>query len=207
MLKHTMPLYESGVVMIRHFYIRYEAKADINYIYLLYLYSLAEYNTTKNLFDTVSYSSIRTLQKQIEDKFGKGSISPSTLSRLLNDERYGDYFKVDQKRKEIALQNATEGMPCFIMLTNREVEFLLKQKDNLLIKYYLYIKHFCGMGAVGKQDFTAKQFLSFCGYSTTSNAYLSKVSSCNRLLVENGFIRIEQYKDEQGHTRNKYYLL
>lgn len=194
-------------VSIKHFYIPYEAKADINYIYLLYLYSLAEYSTTKNLFDTVSYSSIRALQKQIEDKFGKGSISLSTLSRLLNDNRYGDYFKVDLKRKEIALQNATKGMSCFVMLTNREVEFLLERKDNLLVKYFLYIKHFCGLGAVGKQDFTAKQFLSFCGYSTKSNEYISKISAYNRLLVDNNFIRIEQYTDKQGHTRNNYYLL
>lgn len=194
-------------VSIKHFYIPYEAKADINYIYLLYLYSLAEYNTTKNLFDTVRYSSIRTLKTQIEDKFGNGSISLSTLSRLLKDERYRNYFKVDTKRKEIALQNATKGMSCFVMLTNREVEFLLERKDNLLVKYFLYIKHFCGLRSVGNQDFTAKQFLSFCGYSTKSNEYISKISAYNRLLVDNNFIRIEQYTDKQGHTRNNYYLL
>ena len=192
---------------MRHFYIRYEAQADINYIYLLYLYSLAEYNTSTNFFDTINYNSIRTLQNLIVERFGKGSISPSSLSRLLKDERYRNYIKVDLKRKEIALQTATRGMPCFVMLTKREVDFLIQQKDNLLAKYYLYIKHFCGLGAVGTQDFTAKQFLTFCGYSDKSNAYLSKVSSYNRLLVEKGFIRIEKYKDNQGHTRNRYYLL
>ena len=193
--------------MLRHYYIRYEPKADINYIYLLYLYSLAEFNTITNNFDRIKYNSIRILQKQIEERFGKGSISPSSLSRLLNDDRYKNYINVDLKRKEIALQTATKGMPCFVMLTKREVDFLLDKKDNLLAKYFLYMKHFCGLGAVGKQDFTAKQFLNFCGYSDKSNAYLSKVSSYNRLLVENGFIKIERYRDEQGHTRNKYYLL
>ena len=192
---------------MRHYYIRYEPQADINYIYLLYLYSLAEYNKTTNFFDTVSYNSVRALQKQIEERFGKGSISPSSLSRLLNGDRYRNYIKVDQKRKEIALQTATKDMPCFVMLTNREVEFLLEHKDNLLVKYFLYMKHFCGLGAVGKQDFTAKQFLTYCGYSNNSNSYLSKVSSYNRLLVDNGFIKIDKYKDEKGHTRNTYHFL
>lgn len=193
--------------MLRHFYIRYEPQADINYIYLFYLYSLAEYNPSTNLFDTVSYKSVRALQKLIEERFGKGSVSSSTLSRLLNDDRYRNYIKVDQKRKEIALQTATKGMPCFVMLTKREVEFLLDKKDNLLVKYYLYLKHFCGRGAVGAQDFTLKQFLKYCGYSDKSNSYISKISSYNTLLVENGFISIEQYTDEKGHTRNCYHLL
>ena len=193
--------------MLRHFYIRYEPKADINYIYLFYLYSLAEYNTSTNLFDTVSYKSVRALQKVIAERFGKGSISPSSLCRLLNDERYRDYIKVDTEGKEIALQTATKGMPCFVMLTKREVDFLIEKKDNLLAKYYLYLKHFCGLGAVGKQDFTIKQFLKYCGYSDKSNSYVSLVSSYNTLLVENGFIKIEQHTDEKGHTRNCYHLL
>lgn len=193
--------------MLKHFYIRYEPKADINYIYLFYLYSLAEYNTSTNLFDTVSYKSGRALQRLIVERFGKGSISPSSLCRLLKDDRYRNYIKVDTEHNRIALQTATKGMPCFVMLTKREIDFLIDKKDNLLAKYYLYIKHFCGRGTVGMQDFTIKQFLKYCGYSDKSNSYVSLVSSYNTLLVENGFIRIEQHTDEKGHTRNCYHLL
>ena len=193
--------------MLKHFYIRYEPKADINYIYLFYLYSLAEYNTSTNLFDTVSYKSGRALQRLIEERFGKGSISPSSLSRLLKDDRYRNYIKVDAEHNRIALQTATKGMPCFVMLTKREIDFLIDKKDNLLAKYYLYLKHFCGRGTVGTQDFTIKQFLRYCGYSDKSNSYVSLVSSYNTLLVENGFIKIEQHTDEKGHTRNCYHLL
>lgn len=193
--------------MLRHFYIRYEPKANINYIYLFYLYSLAEYNTSTNLFDTVSYKSVRALQRIIVERFGKGSISPSSLSRLLKDDRYRNYIKVDTEHNRIALQTATKGMPCFVMLTKREIDFLIDKKDNLLAKYYLYLKHFCGRGAVGTQDFTIKQFLKHCGYSDKSNSYVSLVSSYNTLLVENGFIRIDNYTDGQGHTRNCYHLL
>ena len=193
--------------MLKHFYIRYEPKANINYIYLFYLYSLAEYNTSTNLFDTVSYKSVRALQRLMVERFGKGSISPSCLCRLLKDDRYRNYIKVDTEHNRIALQTATKGMPCFVMLTKREVDFLIQQKDNLLAKYYLYLKHFCGRGAVGTQDFTIKQFLRYCGYSDKSNSYVSLVSSYNTLLVENGFIRIEKYTDEKGHTRNCYHLL
>lgn len=193
--------------MLRHFYIRYEPQTDVNYIYLLYLYSLAEYNPSTNLFDTVSYKSVRALQRLIAERFGKGSISPSTLSRLFKDDRYRNYIKVDTEHNKIALQTATKGMPCFVMLTKREIDFLIDKKDNLLAKYYLYIKHFCGRGTVGTQDFTLKQFLKYCGYSDKSNSNVSKVSSYNSLLVDNGFIRIEKYTDEQGHTRNCYHLL
>lgn len=193
--------------MLRHFYIRYEPKANINYIYLFYLYSLAEYNTSTNLFDTVSYKSVRALQRLIVERFGKGSISPSSLCRLLKDDRYSNYIKVDTEHNRIALQTATKGMPCFVVLTKREIDFLIDKKDNLLAKYYLYLKHFCGRGAVGTQDFTIKQFLKYCGYSDKSNSYVSLVSSYNTLLVENGFIMIENYTDEQGHTRNCYHLL
>lgn len=192
---------------MKHYYIAYEPKADINYFYLLLVYSLAEYNTSKNLFDTVSYKSVRALQKQIESKFTDISISPATLSRFLNDERYSNYFAVDKNRKQIKLHNDIKDMKCFIMLTNREVEFLIMQKDNLLIKYYLYIKHFCGHGSYGIQDYTIKQFLNYIGYSDKSNSYISRISDYNRLLVENGFIKIEQFIDDKGRIRNSYQLL
>lgn len=193
---------------MKHYYIPYNAKANINYIYLLYLYSLAEYNKITKLFDTVNYNSIRDLQKQIKDKFGKDlAVSSSTLARLLKNTDYSNYIKVDQKHKKIALQNDTKGMSAFVMLTNREVDFLLKQQDNLLIKYYLYLKYFCGFDTSKKQDFTAKQFLTYCGYSANSNSYLSKISDYNRILQENNFIKIQPYTDSKGRTRNIYYLL
>lgn len=192
---------------MRNYYIRYEPKAEINYIYLFYLYSLAEYNTTRKCFDTVSYSSIRALEKLINDRFGKGSISVSAISRIMNDERYREYFGVDKEGKTIRLQNDIRGMNSFIMLSSSEVDFLLHEKDNLLVKYFLYIKHFCGRHIGEKQDFTAKQFLSYCGYSDKSNSYTSKISAFNRKLQENGIVKIDAYRDELGRTRNIYSLL
>ena len=54
---------------MKHYYIRYEPKAEINYIYLLYLYSLGEYNTTKKCFDTISHDLIiKELKRYISDK-------------------------------------------------------------------------------------------------------------------------------------------
>ena len=190
---------------MKHYYIRYEPKAEINYIYLLYLYSLGEYNTTKKCFDTISYSSIRALEKAIADRFGKSSISVSGISRMMNDERYREYFSVDKEKKVISLHNDIRGMNSFVMLSSSEVDFLLSEKDNLLVKYFLYIKHFCGKEQ--KQDFTIKQFLSYCGYSDKSNSYTSKISGFNKLLQDKGMIKIETYRDTLGHTRNIYSLL
>lgn len=117
---------------MKHYYIRYEPKAEINYIYLLYLYSLGEYNTTKKCFDTISYSSIRALEKVIADRFGKGNISVSGISRMMNDERYREYFSVDKEKKVISLHNDIRGLNSFVMLSSSEVDFLLSEKDNLL---------------------------------------------------------------------------
>ena len=192
---------------MKHYYIRYEPRADINYIYLLYLYSLCEYNTTTKCFDTINYTSIRALEKAITDKFGKGSISVSVLNRVLNDERYREYLTVDKEKKQIQIHNDIRGISSFVVLTNREVEVLLKEKDNLLVKYYLYIKHFCGKVKDKKQDFTAKQFLSYCGYSDKSNNYISKISGFNGILQDKRLIKIDTYRDNLGHTRNVYTLL
>ena len=89
------------------------------------------------------------------------------------------------------------------MLNEKEVETIRRYKDNLLFKYYLYIKYFCGYYK-RKQDFTAKQFLDYCGYSSKSNNYLNKIASFNAILCESGLIKIRKYRDELGHTRNEY---
>lgn len=192
---------------MKQYYIPYTPKMDINIIYLLYIYSLANYNTTTNCFDTVNYNSIRALEKQINDTFGKGSISSSAINRMIHDERYNKYLSVDQKKKTIRLYNDIRSINSFVVLSDKEVDFLLQEKDNLLIKYYLYIKYYCGKTKGIKQDFTIKQFLNSCGYSDKSNNYISKVSYYNKLLQDKGFIRIEQYRDNLGHTRNCYSII
>ncbi len=84
-----------------------------------------------------------------------------------------------------------------------------QKKDNLLCKYVMYLVFYCGIAEkAGKpQDFTAKQFLAACGYSTTSNGYLDKVSGFNNFLVREKIIGITHSRDSLGHCRNIYRLL
>jgi hypothetical protein len=138
-------------------------------------------------------------------------ISKSTLDRIIKSAEYRDFFTIDKTDKTIILHNdfhTKRGIP-FIKLTKEEIYFLIRENDNLLCKYFLYLKYYCGIAKHNKteQDFTAKQFLSAFGYSEKSNNYLDKISSYNKLLVERGYISIKKYRDELGHTRNIYITL
>lgn len=42
----------------RQYYIIYDEKTNINYIYLLFFMSIAEYNTASNRYDIIIYKSI-----------------------------------------------------------------------------------------------------------------------------------------------------
>ena len=61
------------------------------------------------------------------------------------------------------------------------------------------MKYFCGYSKNKQQDFTALQFLKYCGYSTNSKNYISKLSQYNSLLLDNKIISIKKYRDELGH--------
>lgn len=179
------------------YYIPFVPNADINYIYLFKLYQNATYNNQSKCYDTIAFQTIKNLAEMLD-------ISSSTAKRLLNDTRYKDFFTVDKNNKTIILYNdiRTAGTP-FVCLDKYEVYFLCNRADNLLCKYLLYIKYYCGYSKNGETDFTAGQFLNAFGYSLNSN-YPSKISEYNSLLVDYGYISIKRKRDELGHIRNTY---
>lgn len=92
----------------------------------------------------------------------------------------------------------------FVVLTQQEVSLLRKQQDNLFSQYLIYLKYYTNH-AKGKQtDFTGKQFLSACGYSNKSHSYLNRLNDYNKILIQHQIVKIEKYRDELGHTRNRY---
>lgn len=179
------------------YYVPFVPKADINYLYLFKLYQNATYNRETKCYDTIEYKSIKNLAEMLD-------LSESTTKRLLKDTRYNDYFMIDKDNKTIILYNdiRQSGKP-FVCLDKYEVYFLCNNADNLLCKYLLYIKYYCGYSKNGETDFTANQFLTACGYSLNSN-YPSKLSDYNSLLVDYGYISIKRKRDEMGHLRNIY---
>lgn len=53
-----------------NYFIPYEPKGKINYITLLCLYKIAEYNQKTKIRDTINYKSLKELSKRIEENTG-----------------------------------------------------------------------------------------------------------------------------------------
>ena len=192
-------------------YIYYCDSADIDYIFLLALYKIAKSNNTTKLKDTIQYKSLRELQEQLAQANYK--ISTAKIDRILKNkiQDYKEYFIYNEEQKTIILLNDfrnidTKSKRAFITLSAEQVEFLINSKNNLLCKYYIYIKYYCGKSKTKTTDFTIKQFLSAVGYSTNSNNNISKISELNGILQQNNMIKIQKYKDTQGHERNRYII-
>lgn len=184
------------------YYLNFNLKSNINYLHLFALYDLAEYNPNTKAYDTIIYTSISKLAELLP-------FSTSTLNRILSDNEYNSFLSIDKNNKRITLNCSMikgSNNNCFVRLLNNEVSYLQKEKDNLLCKYYIYIKYYCSLAnKLGiKQDFTAKQFLSSIGYSIKSQSQIDKISEYNNKLKEQGLITIKSYTDELGHTRNIY---
>lgn len=184
------------------YYFKFAPKAKVNYFFLFSLWEKAEFDMSRRVFDTIHYKSITGLAADLK-------IPISTLRRYLNNESYNDFFTLDKKNRTIMLKNNVKEIKPFVQLTKQQVSVLKRQQDNLLCKYVMYLVYYCGMAekAGNPQDFTAKQFLAACGYSTTSNNYLDKISGFNGLLVREKLIDITQVRDSLGHCRNVYRVL
>lgn len=200
---------------MRKYFLLYDEKATVNYKHLLKLYGIAEYNKKNRLYDTIRYNNLDELTSRINDKYGK-CISKSTLADFLNDKGTKQkheyrYFSYDKDSKTIHLTNNFSNVgkgagAKFIVLSQKEFDFLVIQKDNLLIAYFLYIKYFCGASTSKSTDFTAEQFLIACGLCPTSGSNKEKISKYNSILSSSGLIEIERFRDNNGHLRNIYHI-
>lgn len=195
---------------MKRYYLRYDETIDINYIYLLYFYNIAEYDINCNQYNIIHYKSISEIAKKINFIFGKDNInviSESTINRIFKDDNYKDYLTIDKQKKQIKINNNMRDSKKFIVLNEKQCYFILANRDNLLAKYILYLIYYCGFSKTKYTDFTAKQFLSATGYSTTANSYISKISEYNALLVKNNIITILKYRDSLGNERNIYRIV
>lgn len=195
---------------MKQYYIPYfPEKQKFNYLPVLYLYSVAAYSKTEKAYNRIAIQNLDELAKKINQQFGESVISKATLSRVLNDKKYSDFFTYNKEQKEIILKNDFRNKPGvkekkkFIVLSAAQFDFLVKRKDSLLIQYYFYLRYHCGSSKTGRTDSTAKQFLAASGYSVSSGSYISRISDYNGLLSSKGFISIQK-KKENGKERNIY---
>jgi hypothetical protein len=122
------------------------------------LFRLAEYNTETKAYDTIVYSSVKSLSTEIKT-------SVSTLRRVLNakQEGYTDYalfLSCDTAKKVITLKacytKESGNKEPFIILTERELQIMEEECFNrLFCRYLLYLKYYCRTCATGT-DFTAE---------------------------------------------------
>ena len=75
--------------MINNYYIYFNLKDNINYVFLLSLYRLAEYNKQSRRYDVIKYNT----QKELAVMLG---VSPQTLNNYFNNDEYNNYFFVDK---------------------------------------------------------------------------------------------------------------
>lgn len=190
---------------MRKYYIPYCENTNVNYIYLLYIYGLADFDVEKRIYNTINYKSANQLTELINQIYGANSISKSTIQKMLNENKYNDYFTVNKQDKKIILKNDFKNQQHnkFIVITEYVFNFLLAINDNFLCCYLFYLIYFCGNR---ETDSTAKQILKKIGYSEKSHDNISKCSYFNLLLVDNGIISIRKYRDENGNERNIYRL-
>ena len=187
---------------MKKYYLPFDLSLNVNYNYIISLYSIAVFDTNTKRFNSIQYKSMKQLAEML-------NISDKTLKKILTDDNYKHFFTVDKTNKTIYINNDfvnnNFNIP-FVVLYDNEINILLKQNDNLLFKYFIYIKYFCGYSKQKnmQQDFTTKQFLEYCGYSTNSGDYISRISGYNTFLSEKKLIKIKKYTDDLGHKRNIY---
>lgn len=69
----------------KYYYLRFRPKLNVNYLYLLDFYDLAEYNETLNIKDTIHYQSTKLLGQKL-------NVSSSTITRIFNNADYAEFM-------------------------------------------------------------------------------------------------------------------
>ena len=185
---------------MKHYYIPFIPKAEIEYLHLFELMEQADYTPSTKAYDTISYISISKLAEKL-------SFSRTTLDRMLSGDKYKAYLSADKEKKIITLNTSFKAGSItqpFVCLTDTEISFLRKHHDNKLCNYLVYMKYYCGACKNTGQNFTAEQFLTNCGYSTKANSNYDDLSRYNKLLEDAGIITIIRYRDDDKKKRNTY---
>lgn len=184
---------------MRKYFLYYDEKANVNYSLLFALFSIAQAN------NVIVYSNINELKNRFKT-ICNYEISVSTISRALNDkENYIDYFSKSENENKIILNTDYKNLKNkFIVLTDKEIEFLLNENNKMLNKYYIYLKYYCGYAKTKRIDTTANQILSAIGYSSNCGNNKNNLCRFNTLLLDKGFISIDKVKDNKGFWRNIY---
>lgn len=96
---------EKGERMKQYYVPYFPGVKKFDYLPVLCFWLIAGYNKQTKLYDTITFDNLDGLAGKIQEITGKKILSKSTLSRLLNNEAYKDFFTYDRQKKEIILKN------------------------------------------------------------------------------------------------------
>lgn len=83
--------------MIKRYYILFDIKANVNYLYIFSLYDIAEYNTATKLKDTIHYVTIIGLADKID-------LFRSAVIRMIDSNDYSSFSNSNKNDNKIILQ-------------------------------------------------------------------------------------------------------
>lgn len=139
------------------YYLPFLPKAPVDYLLLFDLADIAPFNEDTKQFDTIQFMSVSSLAAMLNR-------NNTTLSRHLERSCYQPFFTYYKAEKKIVLKtdfsHSAEKQP-FVVLTNKEVAIIrsieaqdkektdTKVNANLLCKYLIYLKYYCGHNKSG----------------------------------------------------------
>ena len=91
LLNTTSDTAKRKIQTMRKYFLNYDEKATVNYSFLFALFCIAETNKKEKIDNIIVYKSLKELANKMQAKCGY-YVSPSTISRILNDEKYLPYF-------------------------------------------------------------------------------------------------------------------
>ena len=102
------------------YYIPFDLSLNVNYNYIISLYSIAEFDTDTKRYNIIKYKSFKRLAEIL-------NICDKTLKKILNDDNYKLFLTLDKQNKVIYLNNdfVNNNIP-FVVLNENEVKILNK---------------------------------------------------------------------------------
>ena len=165
--------------------------------------SLQLYKIISITDSSIQFQSYKQLYSLLSMHFPKHIIRGfSTICRNIRNGGLFPILEYDIKQKRIG--TILKPQTPFIGLNDNEIDFLIEQDDEMLDRYFSYLKYYCSL--TGSTDATAEQILEKLNYSACSGANKQRLSFFNKLLCDRGFLYIKKTRDKQGHTRNTYYI-
>lgn len=150
----------------------------------------------------ITFSSYRELFGLIQMHFD-ATITRGFSSMYRNIRRGGLFPIMNYSSENNTISLMQRPQNNFTTLLDNEIDFLIEQDNEMLDRYFVYLKYYCTLS--GSTDATADQILNALHYSP-GGSNKQHLSNFNKILVQHGMLYIKHTYDKKGHLRNTYYI-